>query len=219
MVTDSPLTLCTWDQFTSGAFNDLARNYTDPGAQQELLAESTRLCESAAQRRLVPFTGMVETHRATGIDPDEYPGGGAPMSQQAALGQSYATALGGDAGGVRHVWLNEHATRYPELWTYQGVSVEVTTSLGSTAAATVTGPEADTGHLWFALGTWLPVGSLVRVTYGGGYTVAIPADLQRAGKLMTAALILRELMPTKQTRDPRALWDDAVLALSGYGRD
>ncbi len=219
MGVDNPVTLCSWEQFTNGAFSDLARNYTDAGAQQEILVEATRLCESAAQRRLVPFTGMVETHRATGIDPDEYPGGGAPMSQQAALGQSFATALGGDAGGVRHVWLNEHATRYPELWTYTGVSVEVTTSLGSTTVPAVTGPEVDSGHLWFALGTWLPVGSLVRVTYGGGYTVAIPGDLVRAGKLMTAAIVMRELMPTKQTRDPQGLWNDAVLALAGYARD
>ncbi len=220
MTADRPLTLCSWEQFTSGAFNDLARNYNDPAGQAEILAEATRLCEQVASRRLVPFTGLSESHRATGGDPDEYPGGpAAAISLQATLAASYSSALGSD-DGVRHIWLNEYAPRHPELWTYADVQVTVETTFGGTPASiTVSGPEVDSGHVWLRFGSYVPVGSMVRATYGGGFTVAIPADLVRAGKLMTASLIMRELAPTKQTRDPRALWEDAALALAGYTRD
>lgn len=218
MPLDNPTTLCTWAQFESGAFADLARGYTNPAAQTELLVEATRLCEQLTERRLVPFTGMTETHRATGGDPDEYPAAGVPMSQAASLGQSYARALGDVGDSVRHVWLHEHAARYPEMWAYTGVSAQVITTYGGSTAVSVTGPEPDSGHIWLSLGSWVPPGSLIRFVYGGGYTT-IPADLVRAGKLMTASLIMRELQPNKLTRDPQGLWGDAVMALAGYSRD
>lgn len=217
MAADAVLPLCTWAQFTNGAFADLARNYTDAGAQAELLVEATRMCEQATDRRLAPFTGLTETQRATGGDPDEYPGGGVPVSAAASLGQSYADALGSD-NSVRHVWLHEYAPRNPEMWAYSGVSVQVETTYASTQTAGVSGPEPDSGHMWFSLGTWVPAGSLIRVTYGGGYQT-YPADLVRAGKLMVASLIMREIQPTKQTRDPQGLRDEALLALGGYTRD
>ncbi len=215
---DQPTTLCTWAQFTSGAFSDLARNYVDPGAQAEILTEATRLVEQVCDRRLVGFSGLVETKRATGTDPDEYPMQGVPTSVGAALGQSYAGALGSD-DGVRHVWVDQYAPRNQDLWAYADVSVRVGTTYGGAATATVSGPDPDTGHIWLSMGTWVPVGSLVTITYGGGYTVAIPADLQRGGKLMTAAILMRELQPTKQSRDPSALREDAIAAVGGYIRD
>jgi hypothetical protein len=62
-----------------------------------------------------------ESHRAQGIDPDEYSDAGSmPMDIHGTLGTSYANALGaGDQ--VRHVWLNEYAPRYPELWGYANI--------------------------------------------------------------------------------------------------
>lgn len=215
---DRPVPLCTWAQFTSGAFNDLARSYDQPTDQNDLLYEATRLIERAVDRRLVPFTGITETVRATGVDPDEYPSMGVPVSQAGALGQSYADALGGD-NGVRHAWLSQFAPHMTELWTYSDVSVSIATTFGGSLKATIDGPEVDSGHVWFSLGTWVPIGSLVKFVYSGGYTVAIPADLVRAGKLMVAALIMREIQPSKQSRDPSALWDDAVKAAAGYIRD
>ena len=68
---DSPPLLCSAAAFTEGPFGDLVENYT-PIALNNLLAEATRKCESAAGRRLVPFTNVTETHRAEGMDPDEY---------------------------------------------------------------------------------------------------------------------------------------------------
>lgn len=218
---DTGTPLCTWAQFTSGAFKDMARNITDLQTQSDLLIEATRLCEQEAGRRLVPFTGMVETHRAQGIDPDEY-GNSAdlPLDMSGSLGRSYADALG--AGNmVRHCWLNEYAPRYPEMWAYSNVSVQIVRSYGGSqnlTATQITGPEPDSGHIWFNLGLFVPIGSIVRVTYGGGYTT-IPADLVRAGKYMTASIIARELAPTPTSRDPETLRGDAVAALAGYIRD
>lgn len=221
MADDVPATtLCTWAQFTSGPFADLGRSYEDPEAQLEVLSEATRLCEDAIDRRLVPFVGHVDVLDCYGINPDEYPNQGAATSQQAALGQSYANSLGGDTG-VRRVWVREYGVRYPELWTYANVSVQIETTYGGAATATAIDqlPDVDSGALWFSLGTWVPIGSKARVTYSGGYTVAIPASLVRAGKFMTAYVVLREIQPSKVTRDPAALRDDALFALSAYARD
>src|SRR5690242_1674804 len=118
MGTDTLTPLTTWAQLTNGAFADLVRSYTDPTAQTELLAEATRLCEEACGRRLAPFTGLVETERATGIDPDEYiDAGNVPLDLAGTLGKSYAYAMG-TTSLVRHGWLSEYAARYPEMWTY-----------------------------------------------------------------------------------------------------
>lgn len=218
---DSTTPLCSWPQFVSGAFKDMARNIIDPQAQADLLLEATRLCEQEAGRRLAPFTAMTETHRAEGIDPDEYgDSADVPLDQAGALGRSYADALG-TSNMVRHCWLNEFAPRYPEMWTYSNVSVQVVRSYGGSQNLTATqiqGPEPDSGHVWFNLGLFIPIGSIVRFTYSGGYTT-MPADLVRAGKFMTASLIARELAPTPTSRDPETLRADAVACLVGYTRD
>lgn len=216
---DSGTPLCTWAQFTEGAFADLARNYTNSQAQTDLLMEATRLCEGAADRRLAPFT-QTETHRAEGIDPDEYTdSANLPLDLQGTLGRSYAYALGASSL-IRHCWLNEYAVRHPEYWTYSGVSITLVRSYGGsqnlTSAQTV-GPEADSGHLWFNLGVFCPIGTLIRVTYSGGYQ-QIPADLVRACKLITASLILRELSPNSQSRNPELLMVEATSLLKRYER-
>jgi hypothetical protein len=220
-VADSVTPLCTWADFVRGAFADLARNYTDPTAQADLLAEATRMCEETAGRRLAPFTGVVETHRAQGIDPDEYTdAGNLPLDLQGTIGASYAYALGASSL-VRHCWLNEFAPLYPELWAYSDVSITLVRSYGGSQQVTgsqTVGPELDSGHVWFNLGTFLPIGSLIRVTYSGGYQTT-PASLRRACKLMVAQLIVRELTPRDGTRDPDLLRAEAEDILNNYGRE
>lgn len=222
MAADSTTPLCTWAQFMQGAFADLARNYTDTALQTELLLEATRLCEAAADgRRLAPFTGLVETHRLGGIDPDEYTdAANLPLDLQGTLGRSYAYALGASTL-VRHCWLNEFAPHYPELWSYSDISLTVVRSYGgseSLSTSQYVGPELDSGHIWFNLGLFVPVGSLGRVTYSGGYQT-IPADLVRAGKNMVAAIIVRELQPTSQSRDPDLLTNEAEKICARYARE
>ena len=217
---DTPVPLCSTANFTSSAFADLVAGYSEP-ALSDLMSESTRACEGAAGgKRLAPFT-ITETTRADGVDPDEYPAGASlPMPIQGTVGWSEALALGGGSDLVRHCWLTQVPPRYPDLWAYSGVSVTVIRSYSGTqqynASQLLDGPD-NTGHLWFQIGSLVPIGSRVRVTYCGGYTVAIPADLVRAGRLMAAWMVLTELDPQDSGRDPDRLYGSAMKILARYG--
>jgi hypothetical protein len=220
-LTDSPAPLCTAEQLTEGAFSDLFKDYSDQ-ALADILSESTRICEGeAGDRRLAPFT-ITETTRADAIDPDEYPpGANMPMPIQGTIGWSEALALGGN-DLVRHCWLSQFPNKYPDLWEYSGVSVEVIRSYAGTETITaqiLDGPD-NTGHLWFQIGTLIPVGSRLRVTYSGGFTVAVPADLSRASKLVCAWLAITELNPAASStdHDPDKLYTSALLILANYAR-
>jgi hypothetical protein len=76
MAADSPVPLASSADMQGGQFADLVRDYS-AGDLDQLMIEATRVCEGIAGRRLAPFTGVPETHRATGIDPDEYTDGAA----------------------------------------------------------------------------------------------------------------------------------------------
>jgi hypothetical protein len=219
MAADAPVPLATSADMQAGQFADLVRDYSSTDLDQ-MMIEATRVCEGIAGRRLAPFTGVPETHRATGIDPDEYTDATSlPMDILGSLGRSYANALGaGDQ--VRHVWLNEFAPRYPDMWAYTSLQVTILRSYGGSQTvntASIIGAENDSGHVWFTLGTFLPLGSLIRATYGGGYTT-VPADLARACKLQAAVLALGEIDPagTQFGHDPGALRTQAEEILCRY---
>jgi hypothetical protein len=206
---------------TEGAFADLVRGYASPSAQADVLIEATRDVEGLAGRRFAPFT-ITESHRAEGVDPDEYADGFAiPMDIRSTLGQSYAAALGASSL-VRQVWLNECAAQYPEFWTYSNVTVDVVRSYGGTQTNVpmLDGPAADSGRMWFTLGTFVPIGSQVYVTYSGGYSTT-PADLSRATKLSAAAIVALELDPFGEQfgHHPGDLRSEAEARLVNYMRD
>lgn len=196
MAVDAPQPLCSPADLTAGAFADLTRAFS-PEALQAICEEASRACETEAGRRFMPFT-ITEALRADGVDPDELGGlgSGIPLDMNAALGFSYANALGTSVGSlVRRLWLTECAPLYQEMWAYSNVTVQATLSIGGTRPVTVLrGPFPDTGMLWLTLGTYLPQGSIVEVTYTGGYQT-IPADLRRAAKYMAAAICCREIDP------------------------
>lgn len=213
---DTPIPLATASQLLDGPLADLVKDYTSDGLTQ-LMVRATRECEGVVNRRLAPFTGHVEAVRAQGIDPDEYGGQGSmPLDLPSTLGRSFAYAMGaGDL--VRHVWLSEYAPRYPEMWSYSDVTVTIVRSYGGNAdvqVSAIEGPEPDTGHVWFRIGTFLPVGSLVRVRYGGGYQT-IPADLVSAGRFMAASIAVRELDPLAVEKAD-ALRTEACAKLKSY---
>ena len=222
MAADTPVPLCTAAQFNSGAFSDLAQGYTNSTGQSldDLMSEATRICEGiAGGRRLAPFT-ITETTRADGIDPDEYPAGASlPMPIQGTIGWSEALAMGGGSDLVRHCWLTQVPVRYPDLWTYTDVSVTVIRSYSGTQqyqqAQLLDGPD-NLGHLWFQIGSLVPIGSRVRTTYSGGYTVAVPSDLVRANKFIGAWLIIAELNPEDTNHDPDRLYGSACKILEQY---
>lgn len=217
---DTPPLLCSYSTFTEGAFGNLVSGYSQT-AVTDCLAEATRQCEDQAGRRLAPFT-VTETMRASGIDPDEYAGAmNIPLSIQGTLGMSYASALD-MTNLVRHAWLAEYPPRYPDLWAYSNVSVTVVRSYGGTATLTagqiLDGPD-DTGHVWFQLGQFIPVGSRTRVTYSGGYTVAIPASLTRASKFIAASIVIDELNPEDSEHNPDRLYALGLKWLQPFMRD
>jgi hypothetical protein len=219
---DSPTPLCSPAQFTAGALKDLVKGYTEQ-ALYDLLAEGTRRCEDITQRRLAPFSNVTEYIRAEGIDPDEYTdAANLPMDVRSTLSASYAQALGASSL-VRHCWVSEFAPRYQEMWSYSNVSVTIIRSYGGTQqvspAQILSGPEPDTGHLWFMLGMFLPVGSRIQVTMSGGYTIATPASLVRANKFMAAYLAVRELNPDANDHDPDQLHNDALMWLEPWMRE
>jgi hypothetical protein len=216
---DQPVPLCSASQLQQGAFQDLVRSYA-AGPLAEVMIEATRACETECGRRLVPFT-LTESHRADGIDPDEYTdSANLPLDLQGAMGRSYAASIGASAL-IRHCWLNEYAPIYQDMWTYSNVTVTVNRSYGGSQVLTgkYIGPYADSGHLFFNLGQFIPIGSWLSITYSGGYT-AIPADLVRAGKWMAASIICRELDPMgkEHGHSPEALEALAVSWLSPYTR-
>jgi hypothetical protein len=108
------------------------------------------------------------------------------------------------------------------MWTYANLQVTILRSYGGSQvmnATSLIGAEADSGHVWFTLGTFLPVGSLIRVNYDGGYTT-VPADLGRACKLQAASLVLGEIDPagTQFSHDRGALAEQAEKILCNYQR-
>lgn len=214
--------ICTQAQFEAGPFGDLVAliNEQSPGYLADALVEATRTCEDEMDhRRVVPFT-VTETHRAEGVDPDEDPGSAnIPMDIFGTLGSSYAAAVG-SSDLVRHCWLDQKGDKYQDMWSYTDVSVSIIRSYGGvqTQPRILNGPEPDTGHLWFQLGQFIPIGSRIQVTYTGGYN-PIPASLVRAGKFMVAYFVVSELNPGSTQHDPDVLYGKAMKILATWIKD
>jgi hypothetical protein len=210
--------LCTPEQFLEGAFADLARDYTTT-ALTNILMEATRACESATDRRLAPFT-MTETQRADAMDIEDAMDAYVPLDPTSQLGFSRAQSLGSTLL-VRHFWVRETPPRYPEYWTGTINSIALLRSFSGTQSVDVSGVqyEQDTGHVRFALGTFVPAATTIVVNYSGGYSTA-PADLVRACKYMAASTVLKELDPAQAIHghDPDALRLDAMELLASYTR-
>lgn len=186
MTTDTPVPLASRDDFM--AIKGLATVVRDMTVEQvdTLMLRATRSVEAKCDRRLAPFT-ITETSRAEGVDPADPGFNGWPLDLIAALGRSEAMSLG-TTTLVRDVWLRQYAPVMPEQWTYSDIGIELARAFGDTEQVNtlfLEGPEPDTGHMRFQLGTFCPVGTTIRVTYSGGYD-PIPQDLATA-TLYTAA--------------------------------
>lgn len=219
MAADNLTPLSTSAMMRSGAFADLVRDFTDP-VLDHLMMRATRLCESATDRRLAPFTNVTETQRAQALDVDditEIPG---PMEPSAQLGFSRAQSLG-TSQLVRHFWLREYPPRFPEMWAGSIASINLLRSYSGTQAVVpnTTQYEPDTGHCRFQLGTYVPTGTTIVVTYSGGYSTT-PLDLEQANEFMAASLVLKQLDPAQAMHghDPDALRLDALEILTAYTR-
>jgi hypothetical protein len=218
MPADTPTLLCSWAQLTEGAFADLAKGYTSLTAQQDLLAEATRLCEDACDRRFAAFT-ITETQRADALDVEDALDAYVPLDPTSQLGFSRAMSLGSTLL-ARHFWVRERPARYPEFWTGTINSINLRRSFSGIQTVDVSQIqyEQDTGHVRFQLGTFVPPGTTIVCNYSGAYTT-MPASLVRAGKFMAASLLVRELDPVQHSgHDPDLLRTDALDALAPFVR-
>lgn len=219
MAADTPTPLATSAQMTEGAFADLVRQYSAQ-ALADIMVEATRACESACDRRLAPFTGVVETQRADSLDVEDALDSYVPLDPAGQLGMSRAQSMGSTLL-VRHFWVREFPARFPELWAGSISAISLLRSYSGTQTVPVSSLqfEPDTGHCRFQLGTFIPPGTTIVATYSGGYAT-IPADLVRAGKYMAASIVTKELDPAQAAsgHNPDALLQDALDLLDPYMR-
>src|SRR5579859_2115630 len=100
---DTVTPLASAAQLLQGRFADLVRD-VDPAELDEIMIEATRLCEDHVDRRLAPFTGMVETQRADALDVEDALDAYAPLDPTSQLGFSRAQSLGSTLL-TRHFWV------------------------------------------------------------------------------------------------------------------
>ncbi|MCC9307686.1 hypothetical protein LN042_11325 [Kitasatospora sp. RB6PN24] len=219
MTLDTPVPLATVAQFTEGPFANLVSGYSAQ-AQSDLMLQATRACESACDRRLVPFAALVETQRADAMDIEDALDSYVPLDPTSQLGFSRAQSLGSTLL-VRHFWVREFPARYPELWTGSISNIALLRSYSGTQSVNVSTVqyETDTGHVRFQLGTFVPPGTTIVVTYSGGYAT-VPADLVQACQFMAASMAVKQLDPVdgRSGHDPDALRADALEMLAPYSR-
>lgn len=165
-----------------GAGKEILRDFTDPAAQTALMVRATRQIESRCQRRLAAFTGLFESHRAQGVDQDTLGQPDMPLDLASALGVSQAIAFA-STSLVRDIWLDNYPPLYQDLWSYNVTAIQLALAYGDVMnvnpAQAVEGPEVDTGWIRLHLGTFCPVGTIIKVTYDGGYQT-VPEDLNTA---------------------------------------
>lgn len=219
MAADSPTPLATSADMLNGQFADLVRDYS-PDALDQLMIEATREAEGICDRRLAPFTGLVETQRAEAMDIEDALDAYVPLDPTSQLGFSRAQSLGSTLL-VRHFWVRHFPAHYPDLWSGAVANVQLYRSYSGQQQVAVSTIqfEPDTGHCRFQLGTFVPPGTTVQYTYSGGYQTS-PADLGRACKLLAAVNALAEIDPagTQFGHDPGALRERAEKILCRYDR-
>jgi hypothetical protein len=216
---DQPTPLASVIQFTEGPFANLTSGFSNL-AQTNLMLQATRACETACDRRLAPFVGITESQRAEALDIEDALDTYYPLDPTSQLGFSRAQSLGSTLL-VRHFWVREFPARYPEMWTGTVTAINLRRSFSGTQTVNVSGVqyESDTGHVRFQLGTFVPPGTTILVTYSGGYST-VPADLVQACQFMAASMAVKQLDPVdgRSGHDPDALRAEALEMLGPYVR-
>lgn len=217
MAADTVTPLASAAQMLQGRFADLCRD-VDPAELDQIMIEATRECEDHVDRRLAPFAALVETQRADALDVEDALDAYVPLDPTSQLGFSRAQSLGSTLL-TRHFWVREYPPRYPDMWTGAISGIELLRSFSGIQTVDISQIqyEADTGHVRFQLGTFVPPGTTIVATYSGGYST-VPASLVRACKLMAASLVATELDPVQSGHDPGALRGDAEDALGRFVR-
>lgn len=220
---DAP-SFITVEELRAGALSEVVDFFANNmDYLNEVCITASQDIEDKCGRRFLPFVDLVETHTAEGIDPDGLGIGDSslmPMGFAGSLAMSEARAYG-YSDLVRDVWLKEHAPRRPELWAYTAVGVNLVRPWGDTADLPVdgwTGPAADTGHMRFRIGTLIPQGTQITVTYSGGYVNGVPHALKQAARLQAVRRLIIEVEPEARPNMGMAELDAEIAdLLRGYG--
>lgn len=219
MAADTLIPLATPAQFQEGPFANLVSDFSVT-ALNTIMLTATRNCESACDRRLAPFTNIVESQRGDALDVEDALDAYIPLDPTSQLGFSRAQSLGSTLL-VRHLWVREYPPRYPELWTgsISGITLLRSYSGSQIVDTSTVQYETDTGHVRFQLGTFVPPGTTIKVTYSGGYQT-VPADLVEACRFMAASIVVKQLDPVngRSGHDPDALRTEAISMLGPYAR-
>ena len=219
MAADAPIPLASAAQFQEGPFANLVSGFSTM-AIDNLLINATRNCESACDRRLARFTGLVETKRADALDVEDALDAYVPLDPTSQLGFSRAQSLGSTLL-VRHFWVREYPPRYPDLWSGSISAINLFRSYSGSQVVDISTVqfEPDTGHCRFQLGTFVPPGTTIQAIYSGGYTTT-PADLIEACRFMAASIAVKQLDPIdgRSGHDPDALRAEAMEMLAPYVR-
>lgn len=180
------------DALNFGAGGEIFRAFDDPQAQTDLMWAATQNIEDRCQRRLAPFTNVTESFRAEGVDIDVLGSANMPMYLPQALGYSQSLAFS-NFNLVRDIWLEHHAPTRPDLWEYNIIQIALLLAYGGSplvTTAAIQGPNPDTGWLRMNLGTFCPIGTMIQVTYGGGYNpVPYPLKLATIFQAMKFAVV------------------------------
>lgn len=219
MAADTPIPLASTADFNEGPFANLTAGF-DARAHARLMVNATRACEAACDRRLAPFTGLVETQRADAMDIEDALDAYIPLDPTSQLGFSRAQSLGSTLL-TRHFWVREYPPRFPEYWVGLITDVHVFRSFSGDQQILVSTIqyEPDTGHVRFQLGTFIPPGTTIKVTYSGGYAT-VPGDLMEACRFMAASIAVKQLDPDAREsgHDPNVLRAEAMEMLAPYVR-
>ena len=190
----------------------------EPQVLADILVEATSFIEDNTNRRLAPFTNHICEERLFGIAPDEYGDVSAdmPIDIYGSLGISKAAALGA-SDLVRHMWLDQYAPFYPELWTYNITSFIIYRTYGDHQTIDISnggiiGPNTTDGHVWFRLGTFIPEGTYARVIYSGGYTLGAPPALRRACLFQAIKYVILECEPQMRASMDLKEIDEVVMS-------
>lgn len=180
MVTPVPFASFS-DAIGFGSGQRMLRDIKDPAVQDRLMMAASKSIENQCQRRLMPFTGLVESVRAQDVDQDILGAADMPMDMAGALGYSQAVAFA-SVSMVRDIMLEQWAPVQQDNWAYNVDQIKLIRAFGDTQFVNVSqieGPYPDTGRFRFHLGIFCPVGTTVQITYDGGYQET-PDDLWQA---------------------------------------
>lgn len=195
-------TIATFDDLNRGAFRQVVAYYAnDQDYVTQRLTAASQWVERSCERRLMPFTGLVQTRVAQGVRADRGRPGSA-LTMVSGLALTTPTGLSSPGPTCRDFWVDETGVWAPELWAYTGITVDLrypwSTGTYRVPASAVSGPAVDTGHVTLGPGVDCPPGTEVTITYGGGYNTTgggYPLDLVEAVRTETIRQLIVELDP------------------------